>query len=210
MRVKDKMLLDQAGLIEHGPVTIVCFGDSVTHGGFTDMDLEAAYPHRLWKKLVGIKPQYMPINVINAGIGGMNATNSLPRLEKQVLKHEPDLVTVCFGLNDINAPLEDYLSSLRTIFEKCLAAGAEVIFMTPNMVTTRDERQLNGYVDHYFEEAKAVAKDVGVKICDCYAKWKKLSETMDINILLANGINHPIREMHELFADSLFQTIFED
>ena len=146
MRVKDKLLLDQAGLIEHGPITIVCFGDSVTHGGFTDMDLEAAYPHRLWKKLVGIKPQYMPINMINAGIGGLNATNSLPRLEKQVLKHEPDLVIVCFGLNDINAPLEDYLSSLRTIFEKCLAAGAEVIFMTPNMMCTRASSRISNKV----------------------------------------------------------------
>lgn len=210
MKIKEKLLLDQAGLMEHGPITIVAFGDSVTHGAFLEMDFEAAYLHRLWKKLISIKPQYVPINMINAGIGGLNATNSLPRLEKQVLKHEPDLVIVCFGLNDINTPLEDYLSSLRTIFEKCLAAGAEVIFMTPNMVTTRDERQLNGYVDHYFEEAKAVAKDVGVKVCDCYAKWKKLSETVDINHLLANGINHPIREMHALFADSLYEIIFED
>ena len=40
------------------------------------------------------------------------------------------------------------------------------------------------------------------------AEWKKLNETQDINMLLANRINHPTKEMHELFADKLFKTIF--
>lgn len=45
---------------------------------------------------------------------------------------------------------------------------------------------------------------------DCYKKWKKLSETQDITYLLANRINHPTKEMHELFAQSLFEMIFDD
>ena len=41
-------------------------------------------------------------------------------------------------------------------------------------------------------------------------KWKKLSETQDTTLLLANRINHPNRDMQELFAQSLFDTIFAD
>ena len=32
MNIKDKIRMDKNGLIENGPITIVAFGDSVTHG----------------------------------------------------------------------------------------------------------------------------------------------------------------------------------
>ena len=37
-----------------------------------------------------------------------------------------------------------------------------------------------------------------------------MSKKQDTTMLLANRVNHPIREMHELFADSLFRIIFAD
>ena len=40
-----------------------------------------------------------------------------------------------------------------------------------------------------------------------YRKWKNLSETLNITDLLINRINHPTAEMHNLFADSLFDVI---
>ena len=52
------------------------------------------------------------------------------------------------------------------------------------------------------EEAEIVA------VCDVYSKWKEMAKTKDTTLLLANRINHPTREMHQLFADSLFETIF--
>ena len=60
------------------------------------------------------------------------------------------------------------------------------------------------------EQAKALAKEMGVTVCDCYAKWKQMSQTQDVTKLLINRINHPTREMHELFAQMLFDTIFAD
>jgi predicted HicB family RNase H-like nuclease len=168
----------------------------------------------------------MPINVINAGIGGITAKDSLGRMERQVFDHHPDLVIVCFGLNDINGTREQYLDSLRTIFTRCRESGAEVIFMTPNMLNTRvDERtearfaayavktaemQNGGRMDLYMESACTLAREMDVTVCDCYAKWKELSRTQDITDLLANYINHPTREMHELFAQSLFEIIMGD
>ena len=55
-----------------------------------------------------------------------------------------------------------------------------------------------------------LAKDMGVTVCDCYSQWKRLSQTQDITHLLVNRINHPTREMHELFAQMLFDTIFSN
>lgn len=226
MKITEKINLDGEGLIEHGPITIVAFGDSVTHGAVAsgEINYETVYWNRLKKKLNNLR-DFVPVNVINAGIGGVNAKWSLERIDKQVLAHNPDLVIVCFGLNDVVNPLEDYIDSLEEIFDKCLNSGAEVIFMTPNMLNTTVAEdtpkenynyaiktakiQNEGRMDMYMEKAVELAEKMGVTVCDCYKKWKKLSETQDITYLLANRINHPTKEMHELFAQSLFETIFE-
>ena len=224
MKVKDKLYMDLAGLEERGPVTIVALGDSVTHGSVAagETNYETVYWNRLRQKLNAVRAA-IPVNVINAGINGTTASRSVKRLDSQVLCHHPDLVIVCFGLNDINGTIEDYLSALRTIFERCAASGADVIFMTPNMLNTHvvegteerfaayavktAEMQNGGKMDLYMNSATALAREMGIPVCDCYAKWKELSQTQDTTMLLANYINHPTKEMHELFAQSLFDMI---
>lgn len=48
----------------------------------------------------------------------------------------------------------------------------------------------------------------GVPVCDVYARWKSLySYGADITELLANYINHPIREMNRLSAYLLVETM---
>ncbi len=224
MKVKEKILLDRKGLTEYGPINIVIFGDSVSHGAVRgNIDYENVYWNVLKKKLNQFR-DYMPVNMINASIGGTTAMESVPRIEKQVLIHEPDLVIVCFGLNDVNRELEDYLDALKTIFEKC--KNTDVIFMTPNMLNNyvaedtsenlkayaqkTAEMQNNGRMDLFMSSAVKLAEDMGVKVCDCYFKWKELSKTTDITMLLANRINHPESEMHTLFAEELYKIIMDD
>ena len=137
MKITDKINMDSSGLIEHGPIIIVAFGDSVTHGAFAAdvLNYDAVYHSRLRKKILAIR-DYVPVNVINAGIGGINTTRSLDRIESQVTCHNPDIVIVCFGLNELGQELEVFLDSLGTIFDKCLKCGADVVYMTPNMMNT--------------------------------------------------------------------------
>ena len=66
MHIKDKILLDQKGLEQHGPITIVAFGDSVTHGALNgEINYETVYWNRLRKKILDVR-NYVPVNVINA------------------------------------------------------------------------------------------------------------------------------------------------
>lgn len=224
MKIREKINLDYKGLIEHGPITIVAFGDSVTHGAVAsgEMDYESVYHHRLAKMILGVR-NYVPVNVINAGIGGITAKSSLPRMEKQVFSHDPDLIIVAFGLNDVNGSLEDYISSLRTIFAACVEREIETVFLTPNMLNTyvaedthpanKDyakktaDMQNGGRMDEYMSAAAELAREMGVKVADCYSKWREMSKTQDTTALLANRINHPVREMHQLFADEIFKLV---
>ena len=223
MNIREKIFLDRKGLEKEGPINIVVFGDSVTHGALCGcFNYETVYWNLLRQKICAIR-DYVPVNVINAGIGGTTAKSSLRRLESQVLSHSPDLIIVCFGLNDINDTLEDYLSALAIIFKKC-KEQCETVFLTPNMLNTyvaedtpkehieyakkTAEYQTSGKMDLYIGSAVKLAQGMGVTVCNCYAKWKELSKTEDTTKLLINRINHPTQEMHELFANELFETIF--
>ena len=223
MKIKEKLFLTQEELAIYGSINIVIFGDSISQGCLVrHIDYDSVYWNRLRKKLNAIR-DFVPVNMICSAISGITATESVPRLEKQVLCHEPDAVIVCFGLNDVNGPLEAYLRSLRIIFKRCTKAGAEVIFMTPNMMNTyvaddtpakyleyahkSAEMQNNGKMDLYISEAIKLATEMGITVCDCYSKWKELAKTQDVTMLLANRINHPNEEMHSIFAESLYEIL---
>lgn len=223
MKIRDKLYLDRQGLEEHGPINVVIFGDSVSHGSVNGYyDFENVYWNRLKKKLHLVKA-YMPINMINVSVGGTTAAEAVKRLGSQVLCHRPDAVIVCFGLNDVNCEKAVYLNALTEIFERCADVCDEVIFMTPNMMNTyiaddippenlryalkTMKYQNSGKMDDYIYSAKALAENMGITVCDCYTEWKRIAETEDTTLLLANRVNHPTPKMHELFAEALFKVI---
>ena len=226
MSIKERLLQRDEGLQGQGPVNIVFLGDSVTHGNFEDgvFDYEAVYHARLGRMLRQGNP-FMPVNIINAGIGGTTAKFALTRLERDVLCHHPELVVVCFGLNDVGGEMADYTGALAEIFATLNARHIPVIFMTPNMLNTYVDEphttpmfldfaratcswQTSGRMDAYMDAARAVAAEHHIPVCDCYAHWKALAaDGVDTTQLLVNRLNHPTREMHELFAQELYRII---
>ena len=241
IKIAEKIKRKATDLYNQSPVTIAFLGDSVTHGVFEiypqktgltipSFDAECVY-HTYLKKMINDVFPGVHLNIINAGINGGNALDSLERLDRDVLRFKPDLTVVCFGLNDstrgING-IDIYKESLEAVFERLKASGSDVIFMTPNMFNTQisihltDENlikyaemfmkiQNEGIMDKYMDAARSVCMKNSIPICDCYSKWKKLYEWgADVTGLLSNYLNHPNRQMHYLFASSLFETIFFD
>lgn len=240
MKIIEKFKAKTLDKQNNPPVNIAFLGDSVTQGCFevylnegndveTVFDKSSAYHNYIARIFTTLYPE-VPVNIINAGISGDNAPHGFERIERDVLCHKPDLVVVCFGLNDCNRGvdgLDNYTAALGNIFEAISKSGAEVIFMTPNMMNTSisphinnelirnvakstRENQLNGILDMYIDAARAVCGKYNVPVCDCYAKWKRMSDCgVNVTELLANKINHPTRDMNWLFAYSLVEKIFE-
>lgn len=187
--------------------------------------------HTLLGKMLSVVYPAAPLNIINAGISGGNAVQGLERLERDLLPYSPRLVVVCFGLNDVHGGIEkitEYAEALRGIFQKLKDRNIETVFLTPNMMNTyvspliKDESisniaqitvklQNSGIMDAYMACAQRVCAEEKIPVCDCYGKWKKLHrQGVDTTSLLCNHINHPVREMHHLFAASLFETLVFD
>lgn len=229
MKIMEKLSGDYAD----GAATLAFLGDSVTHGCFesekvmhTGFDFDAVYHNQLKRGLNMLFPN-MPVNIINAGIGGDCAKNAVGRLERDVLSKNPDLTVVCFGLNDINGNIEDYIGGLDKIFTVLAERCGEIIFMTPNMLNTyvsenissadlkmyaqkTAEFQTGGKMDKFISSATECAKSHNVYVADCYSKWKAMHKCgIDTTALLANYINHPLRKMHVLFASELLKIMIE-
>jgi hypothetical protein len=241
MQLFNALIQKSQDFSSRAPVTIACLGDSVTHGCFEvfykideqlecTFDYESVYHAQLKRKFAMLLPS-VPVNIINAGISGDSATGGLARLERDVLRFAPDLVTVCFGLNDVCSGLEaigSYESSLTGIFRALNARGMETIFITPNMMNTYIDSsvpagalraiaercsvlQTTGAMDAYMDCARAVCARENIPVCDCYRTWRTLADAgVDTTALLANHINHPTREMHAIFADALFAMLIPD
>ena len=223
----------QTATYPHTGTPIIAFlGDSVTHGAFECIqgdsagcifDMDAVYHERLRRMLLAVNP-WLPVSIINAGVAGDNAIMGLARLERDVISHKPHICVVNFCLNDLSETVEEYVAALREIFTRLMAADIRPILLTPSMLNTyvhpdtipmyRDFAAVtagwhqSGVMDGYVEAAKTLAAELGVAVADAYAKWKALeAEGMDVTENLANYINHPSRELHQLFADALLETL---
>ena len=169
------------------------------------------------------------INIINAGISGDSAPSGLARMERDLLPYRPDLTIVCYGLNDCFGGIdgiERYHNALVGIIRRLQEARSEVILMTPQPICSRVHTQLRGeglrtfaktlessfsegIFDRYMQAARAAAAETQVPVCDVYAKWMSMYQNgVDITDLLSNYLNHPTREMHQLFAWSLLDILF--
>ena len=218
-----------------GTPVIAFLGDSVTHGAFEciqgdtagcSFDFEAVYHARLQRMLLTVNP-WLPVSVINAGVAGDRAPTALARLERDVIDHKPHVCVVNFCLNDLSETVEEYTAALREIFTRLTAAGIRPILLTPSMLNTyvhpdtipmyRDFAAVtaawhnSGHMDAYVDAARALAREMGVAVADAYARWKELEAAgTDVTECLSNYINHPTRELHQIFADVLFETLDGD
>lgn len=238
MKIIDKIISKRDNNNGNPAVTIAFMGDSVTQGCFeiyktgektftTVFDSENGYIYKVKKILSYLYPQ-VAFNIINAGLNGTTTNVGITRIDRDVLRYSPDLVVVCFGLNDCHWGVDkicDFEKNLDTIFSAILASGAEIIYMTPNMMNTEVscriddpmfadmaktvmEVQNSGTLEKFQNAAKALCHKYNIPVCDCYSKWKMLEKNgVDTTALLANNINHPTREMHWLFATELVQTM---
>ena len=196
----------QRKLLAGESVRVVCFGDSVT-GVYYHTGSRRAYTDMLGIALQQAAPQ-ASIEMFNAGISGHTTENALARIDRDVISHQPDLVTVMFGLNDMTrVPLETYRENLKAIVQKCQAAGSGVILATPNNVITSSDRPTEKLIQ-YCDVIREVGRELNVPVCDVYRELDavRTHAPFDWRLLMSDAI-HPNMAGHKRIATCLAQTI---
>jgi lysophospholipase L1-like esterase len=127
----------------HKQNTYAFLGNSITHDGryhsYFELFLLTRYPD-------------VDFTFINAGVSGDQAGIALARLQDDVLIHNPDVVTVMFGMNDIgrnlyghenllldsmiakqNQNIANYTANLDSLTRVILNSDADVVLFTPSI-----------------------------------------------------------------------------
>ena len=212
------------------PVLIVAFGDSVTQGytAHAKLDHEHVYHARLKRHLEVVYP-LTTFSVINAGAAGQTVQDALKRLERDVIRHDPDLLIVAFGLNDAAhggfEGVKQFKADLDRLLERVEAdTNAHVLLVTPSFMLkqTNDHihpaeliyvagllpLQRGGIVAAYAAAIRQVGAARHLPVADVYAAWERAAlGGVDTDDWLANGLNHPTGEAHAITADLLFDFI---
>ncbi|WP_051253095.1 GDSL-type esterase/lipase family protein [Paenibacillus alginolyticus] len=131
---------------------LVLFGDSIT--ARTEGHDRPLLTIKLEEKLSGTW------NIINAGVPGNNTFDALERIEKDVLIHNPDFVTVLFGANDAAfhkmVQLNDFASNLTNIVTAI--TSKKTILISPAPVDERIQHARNNTVlKQYAEVVRAIS-----------------------------------------------------
>ena len=201
------------------PVTIVCWGDSVTVGG------NASKPELRYVDVfaAGLRERFpqSKLDVQNLSAGGSHSRQWLfpekspyrglkgsenPARFDRILAAKPDLVTIEF-VNDsgmtpamVDETYSDILQRLN---------GAEVILITPHftmwkMMGFQGMREVEKRP--YVLALREFSDKHGVALADASARWEHLwKEGLPYLTLLDNTINHPDDRGHRLFAEELWK-----
>ncbi len=225
-------IAEKARDVSASPVLMVAFGDSVTQGYTKANTIEPKYVyHQRLKEQLEVRYPLTTFSVINSGVAGFTAEASLDRLQRDVIRYQPDLVLIGFGLNDAvvlgKDGLEQFRASLQTIVDRLRAeTESDLVLLTPNFMVTSDnsnihptERhylaglipvQTEGVLGQYVDVIGKVAISNNLPLADVYQSWTDLAEKgTDTNIMLANGLNHPTVDAQKIPADLLFKLIVQ-
>lgn len=187
-------------------INIVCHGHSVPAGYFKTpvVDTFNAYPHLLHKELNSRFPHAV-INVIVTSIGGENSDRGAKRFEKDVLSHNPDIITIDYALNDRGIGLEKAKDSWTTMIEAAKAKGTKVILLTPTGDLSSKLDKPNDPLNQHAEQIRKLAKQHNVALADSLAVFKAYSADKGQLKDLMSQVNHPNRKGHDLVVEKLLE-----
>lgn len=169
-------------------------------------DTRESYVEKFRQKLID-RYEETVVSVINSGIAGDNLIMMEKRLERDVLRYQPDLALVNGSLNwsDDMGTTAFYKKLLTKVVERIKEnTEADVILLTPNGMVS-DERACATLAERV-QAIREVAEEQAVCLADAYAVWETAREAgCPWEELLANGINHPGAEGHEVYAITLMK-----
>ena len=120
----------------------------------------------------------LPVDIINAGIGGNTSRDLAGRWVEDVLHMGPTWISVMIGVNDVwrkfdrpempelYVPLEEYRTLLRKLVTEALSVVRGVTLIAPFLLEPDRSDPMRAMVDTYREAVQEVARDIGQPLFD--------------------------------------------
>jgi len=194
---------------------ILCVGDSITeanhcsegHPGYVALFDEAL-------RLACTRNKFV---VINAGIGGAKARQSVDFVSGLVKRFKPSLTTVMYGMNDCAAGMEqldEFFQAITAMVNVIRENDSEVVLLTQNPLdyacnikTIQRRPCLPGYMD----AVRNCAKELNVELVDINAAWQHdiLDSDNNEHYKLMHDGAHPNQHGHRFMFEQIKQQLMD-
>jgi lysophospholipase L1-like esterase len=193
--------------------TVVMLGDSTTLCSYSEPGTKLL--DHIQSRLVRMGQG--SFTLINAGVNRDTAKGGFQRLEKSVLAHHPDLVTVSFGLNDTGTySPKEFRQWLEKIVQAIQKNGHTKILLVTSTPFNNARHQwaprfaAKGGLDEYLDtNICSIVRDLAGKyklpVCDLHRIFadKIKKEPQLVDVLLARDGVHLTNEGNRLAAEHL-------
>ncbi|MEX1129962.1 MAG: GDSL-type esterase/lipase family protein, partial [Vicinamibacterales bacterium] len=188
----------------------LAFGDSLTEGKLSLtpallIDAPAhAYTTKLASALRDAYPDQPQITVINEGLAGERASDSLNRLNGALSTHRPEAVLLMHGVNDLNAIETGITQKTVDAVEELIKAARSrglTVFVATLPPLSPPKASCPECVEPFNERLRGVAAAKGAVLVEVYAAWGNRPGLMG-----ADGI-HPTEAGYEVIAGAFFEAI---
>jgi lysophospholipase L1-like esterase len=199
---------------EVGP--LIVFGNSIAEGFIEGVvDTAGRYSTLLRDDL---RQREIGTEVVNAGRGGNTSRDGYLRLDEDVLRHEPRIVTVSFGPNDYRlgeggefaVEVNEFGLYLRAIVDRIAASGATPILLTlvpvisERFYATHDRALYEdlGGVDAVREIYDRAVRDVAAETGTVLVDLQTAFGDSAVDLMGSDG-GHPNERGHRVIANAL-------
>ncbi len=186
------------------PLSIVVLGDSISAGAnasgmFDAAPYQPAYPELL--RITLEKQSGSPVTLANPSVGGMSAPWGITQVDT-VLKSNPDLVIIAFGMNDsAGRPPVEFQDAIKQTIDNIREKQPECEFIlvatmlgNHNWVTLKNE--LFGQYRNKLNELTSPS----VALADVTSVWERFLRLKQDWDQTGNGVNHPNDFGHRVYA----------
>ncbi|MBN2851333.1 MAG: SGNH/GDSL hydrolase family protein [Clostridia bacterium] len=188
-------------------INLVFHGHSVPAGYFKTPIVKpfSSYPHLLHRH---IKKEY-PLACVNAivtAIGGEGSISGEKRFSRDVLSHQPDVITIDYSLNDRGLNKDEVRQAWSSMIEKSLERKCKIILLTPNFDETFYEKNVRWeQLVSNAEQVRELADEYDIGLCDTFMLYEHYLEQGGLLKELLSQVNHPNRRGHDMIAYELYK-----
>lgn len=201
--------------------TVVFAGDSITDTGrrTDNAPFGAGYVRQTIELITARYPERR-LNYFNEGIGGNTVVDLQDRWHDDVLRHEPDWVTIKIGINDLHRFLrqvetqvspELFEEGYRDILTRTQATGARIVLIDPFYISSDKESGHNRarvleLIPQYIGIVQKMVKEFDTLHVATHDLFKRQLEFRPADFFCPEPV-HPCASGHLVIAHGLLQTI---
>lgn len=194
-------------LLNRQPIKIVVLGDSISAGANASalgegLPYQPAYPELLQLHLH--ERFRNAVDLVNLSVGGKDSAWGASMVG-EVVKAEPDLVIIAFGMNDSAgrpaAEFQRYIQETLDGIRKSLPDTEFILVAT--MTGNRDWITLKPELFPQYRDALAKLRGNGIALADLTTTWEGFLERKHDWDQTGNGVNHPNDFGHRVYTQAI-------